>query len=300
MPDAPYPLVEVAIEPQNEVAAAQLREALPQLAAADPSFTFDHDPECGQTVLKGASEAHLEQKVLMLERVYEIAVEIGAPQIAYRETLVRPATIKYIHKKQTGGSGQFAEVTIAFEPLPAGSGFKFDNAVAGDAIPEALVPAVERGLRAQKESGLLAGFPVIDFKATLIDGKYHEMDSNPLAFDIAARGAFRELAQLDVVVPLEPIMALEVATPEDFLGGVIGDLNSRRGTVAGTESGIDGFEIVTAEVPLVNLFGYGRALLAMTGGRGRFTMSFARYALAPLPDSDPDPRFPGAMGMRVA
>jgi elongation factor G len=299
MPDAPYPLIEVAIVPANEIAAAQLREALPQLAAADSAFAFDHDSESGQTIIKGVSEAHLEHKLLMLKSIYEIAGRVGAPQVAYRETLTRPATIKYTYKKVTGGSGHFAEVTITFSPLPPGAGFVFENTVAAGTIPKEFIPSVERGLSAQKEAGVLAGFPVIDFKATLIDGKYHEIDSNPLTFDIAARAAFRELAKTDTVALLEPVMQIEVATPEDWLGGIIGDLNARKGTIIGTEPGITGFEIVTADVPLASLFGYGRFLLAVTGDRARFTMRFARYERV-LDSNDPDRPFPGAMGMRIA
>ena len=196
--------------------------------------------------------------------------------MAYRETLTRPATITYTHKKSVGFV-QFAKVTIAFEPLTAGSGFVFENAAASDAVPAEFVPAIERGLNAQKESGLIAGFPVVDFKATLVGGAYHEVDSNALAFDIAARAAFRQLAAEKAVSLLEPVMRVEVATPEDFLGGVIGDLNSRRGRVMGIEFGIDGYQIVTADVPLANLFGYGITLMSVTQDRARFTMAFARY-----------------------
>ena len=222
----PDPVIEVAIEPKTKADQEKMGMALVRLAQEDPSFRVSTDQESGQTILKGMGELHLEIKVDILKRTYKVDANVGAPQVAYRETLSKPVTVKYTHKKQTGGSGQFAEVTIDFEPLPPGSGFVFENDVVGGSVPKEFIPAVEKGLKAQKESGLLAGFPVIDFKATLIDGKYHEVDSNALTFDIAARAAFRELASKGAVKLLEPIMKVEVVTPEDFLGGVIGDLNS--------------------------------------------------------------------------
>ncbi|HTO39694.1 MAG TPA: elongation factor G, partial [Rhizomicrobium sp.] len=224
----PDPVIEVAIEPKTKADQEKMGVALNRLAQEDPSFRVSSDQESGQTILKGMGELHLEIKVDILRRTYKVDANVGAPQVAYRETLSRPVTVKYTHKKQTGGSGQFAEVTIDFEPLPPGSGFVFANNVVGGSVPKEFIPSVERGLKAQKDSGLLAGFPVIDFKATLTDGKYHEVDSNALTFDIAARAAFRELASRGAVKLLEPIMKVEVVTPEDFLGGVIGDLNSRR------------------------------------------------------------------------
>jgi elongation factor G len=205
--------------------------------------------------------------------------------VAYRETLSKPVTIKYTHKKQTGGSGQFAEVTIEFEPLPPGSGFVFENDVVGGSIPKEFIPSVEKGLKAQKESGLLAGFPVIDFSARLTDGKYHEVDSNALTFDIAARAAFRELASRGAVKLLEPIMKVEVVTPEDFLGGVIGDLNSRRGQVQGTDSRGNA-QVVTAMVPLANMFGYINTLRSMSQGRAQYSMQFDHYEQVPQAIAD--------------
>ena len=225
----PDPVIEVAIEPKTKADQEKMGMALVRLAQEDPSFRVSTDQESGQTILKGMGELHLEIKVDILKRTYKVDANVGAPQVAYRETLSKPLSIKYTHKKQTGGSGQFAEVTIEFEPLEPGSGFVFENDVVGGAIPKEFIPAVEKGLKTQKESGLLAGFPVIDFKAKLVDGKYHEVDSNALTFDIAARAAFRELASKGAVKLLEPVMKVEVVTPEDFLGGVIGDLNSRRG-----------------------------------------------------------------------
>src|SRR5208282_4557325 len=281
----PEPVIEIAIEPKSKADQEKLGVALAKLAAEDPSFRVSTDQESGQTILKGMGELHLEIKVDILKRTYKVDANVGAPQVAYRETLSKPVTIQYTHKKQTGGSGQFAEVKIEFEPLPPGSGFVFENDVVGGSIPKEFIPSVEKGLKAQKESGLLAGFPVIDFQAKLIDGKYHEVDSNALTFDIAARAAFRELASRGVVKLLEPIMKVEVVTPEDFLGGVIGDLNSRRGQVQGTDSRGNA-QVVTAMVPLANMFGYINTLRSMTQGRAQYTMQFDHYEQVPQAIAD--------------
>jgi elongation factor G len=281
----PDPVIEVAIEPKTKADQEKMGMALVRLAQEDPSFRVSTDQESGQTILKGMGELHLEIKVDILKRTYKVDANVGAPQVAYRETLSKPLTIKYTHKKQTGGSGQFAEVTIDFEPLEPGSGFVFENDVVGGAIPKEFIPAVEKGLKTQKESGLLAGFPVIDFKATLVDGKYHEVDSNALTFDIAARAAFRELASKGAVKLLEPIMKVEVVTPEDFLGGVIGDLNSRRGQVQGTDSRGNA-QVVTAMVPLANMFGYINTLRSMSQGRAQYSMQFDHYEQVPQAIAD--------------
>jgi elongation factor G len=281
----PDPVIEVAIEPKTKADQEKMGMALVRLAQEDPSFRVSTDQESGQTILKGMGELHLEIKVDILKRTYKVDANVGAPQVAYRETLSKPMTIKYTHKKQTGGSGQFAEVTIEFEPLEPGSGFVFENDVVGGAIPKEFIPAVEKGLKTQKESGLLAGFPVIDFKATLVDGKYHEVDSNALTFDIAARAAFRELASKGAVKLLEPIMKVEVVTPEDFLGGVIGDLNSRRGQVQGTDSRGNA-QVVTAMVPLANMFGYINTLRSMSQGRAQYSMQFDHYEQVPQAIAD--------------
>jgi elongation factor G len=276
----PDPVIEVAIEPKTKADQEKMGVALNRLAQEDPSFRVSTDQESGQTILKGMGELHLEIKVDILRRTYKVDANVGAPQVAYRETLSKPVSIKYTHKKQTGGSGQFAEVSIDFEPLPPGSGFVFENDVVGGSIPKEFIPAVEKGLKNQKESGLMAGFPVIDFKATLTDGKYHEVDSNALTFDIAARAAFRELASRGAVKLLEPIMKVEVVTPEDFLGGVIGDLNSRRGQVQGTDSRGNA-QVVTAMVPLANMFGYINTLRSMSQGRAQYSMQFDHYEEVP-------------------
>jgi len=281
----PDPVIEQAIEPKTKADQEKMGVALNRLVQEDPSFRVASDPESGQTVIKGMGELHLEIKVDILRRTYKVDATIGAPQVAYRETLSKPVSIKYTHKKQTGGSGQFAEVSIDFEPLPPGSGFVFENEVVGGSVPKEYIPAVEKGLKNQKESGLLAGFPVIDFKATLTDGKYHEVDSNALTFDIAARAAFRELASKGAVKLLEPIMKVEVVTPEDFLGGVIGDLNSRRGQVQGTDSRGNA-QVVTAMVPLANMFGYINTLRSMSQGRAQYSMQFDHYEEVPRQIAD--------------
>ena len=281
----PDPVIEIAIEPKSKADQEKLGVALNRLAQEDPSFRVSTDQDSGQTILKGMGELHLEIKVDILKRTYKVDANIGQPQVAYRETLAKPVTVLYTHKKQTGGSGQFAEVKIEFEPLPPGSGFEFENDVVGGSIPKEFIPAVEKGLKAQKETGLMAGFPVIDFKATLIDGKYHEVDSNALTFDIAARAAFRELANRNVVKLLEPIMKVEVVTPEEFTGGVIGDLLGRRGQVQGQDTRGNA-QVINAMVPLANMFGYINTLRSMSQGRAQYSMEFHHYAQVPQAIAD--------------
>jgi elongation factor G len=276
----PDPVIEIAIEPKSKADQEKLGVALHRLAQEDPSFRVSTDQESGQTILKGMGELHLEIKVDILKRTYKVDANIGAPQVAYRETLSRPATIDYIHKKQTGGQGQYARTKIEFEPLPPGSGFEFVDDVKGGAVPKEFIPAVEKGLKAEKEGGLLMGFPMIDFRATLVDGDSHEVDSSTMAFEIAARAAFRELGNRGVVKLLEPVMKVEVVTPDDFLGGVIGDLNSRRGHVQGTDTRGNA-QIITAMVPLANMFGYINNLRSMTQGRAQYTMQFDHYEQVP-------------------
>jgi elongation factor G len=281
----PDPVIEVAVEPKTKADQEKMGVALNRLAQEDPSFRVSTDQESGQTILKGMGELHLEIKIDILRRTYKVDANVGAPQVAYRETLSKPVSIKYTHKKQTGGSGQFAEVSIDFEPLPPGSGFVFENDVVGGSIPKEFIPSVEKGIKNQKESGLIAGFPVIDFKATLTDGKYHEVDSNALTFDIAARAAFRELAEKRAAKLLEPIMKVEVVTPEDYFGSVIGDLNSRRGQVQSTDTRGNA-QIVTAMVPLANMFGYINTLRSMSQGRAQYTMQFDHYEQVPQAIAD--------------
>ena len=276
----PDPVIEVAIEPKTKGDQEKMGMALVRLAQEDPSFRVTTDQESGQTILKGMGELHLEIKVDILKRTYKVDANVGAPQVAYRETLSKPVTVKYTHKKQTGGSGQFAEVTIDFEPLPPGSGFVFENEVVGGSVPKEFIPSVEKGIKAQKESGLLAGFPVIDFKATLTDGKYHEVDSNALTFDIAARAAFRELASRGAVKLLEPIMKVEVVTPDEYTGGVIGDLLGRRGQMQGQDTRGNAV-VISAMVPLANMFGYINQLRSQTQGRAQYSMEFDHYSQVP-------------------
>jgi elongation factor G len=281
----PDPVIEVAIEPKTKADQEKLGVALNRLAQEDPSFHVSTDLDSGQTILKGMGELHLEIKVDILRRTYKVDATVGAPQVAYRETLSKPVTVDYTHKKQTGGSGQYARVKIEFSPLPPGSGFEFENDVTGGSIPKEFIPAVEKGLKAQKENGLMAGFPVIDFKAMLIDGDFHEVDSNALTFDIAARAAFRELASRGVVKLLEPIMKVEVVTPEDFTGGVIGDLLGRRGQVQGQDTRGNA-QVIDAMVPLANMFGYINTLRSMSQGRAQYSMEFHHYAQVPQAIAD--------------
>jgi len=281
----PEPVIEVAVEPKTKNDQEKMGIALNRLAAEDPSFRVTVDHESGQTVIKGMGELHLEILVDRMKREFKVEANVGAPQVAYRETLTKPAEIDYTHKKQSGGSGQFARVKIKFEPQEAGAGFTFENAVVGGNVPKEYIPAVEKGIKQVAESGVLAGFPVIDFKATLYDGAYHDVDSSALAFEIAARAAFREVAPKAGAKLLEPIMRVEVVTPEDFVGDVMGDLSSRRGQLTGTEQRGNA-QVINAMVPLANMFGYVNNLRSMTQGRATYTMTFDHYAQVPQNVSD--------------
>jgi len=281
----PEPVIEVAIEPKTKVDQEKMGVALARLAQEDPSFRVSVDQESGQTILKGMGELHLDIKVDILRRTYKVDANIGAPQVAYRETLTKKVEIDYTHKKQTGGSGQFARVKIVFEPQAPGFGYEFENDIVGGAVPKEYIPGVEKGLNASRDNGVLAGFPLIDFKATLIDGAYHEVDSNVLTFEIAARAAFRELKERKAVKLLEPIMKVEVVTPDDFLGGVIGDINSRRGQVQGTDTRGNA-QVITATVPLANMFGYVNNLRSMSQGRASYSMEFDHYEQVPQAIAD--------------
>ncbi len=276
----PDPVIEIAIEPKSKADQERLGVALQKLAAEDPSFRVSTDHESGQTILKGMGELHLDIKVDILRRTYKVDANIGAPQVAYRESISRKAEIDYTHKKQTGGTGQFARVKIVFEPGEPGSGFVFDSKVVGGSVPKEYVPGVQKGLESVMDNGLLAGFPLIDFKATLIDGAYHDVDSSVLAFEIAARAAFRELRERGSPKLLEPIMKVEVLTPDEYMGDVIGDLNSRRGQIAGTETRGNA-QVVTAMVPLANMFGYVNNLRGMSQGRAQFSMVYDHYETVP-------------------
>ena len=274
------PVIEIAVEPKSKADQEKLGVALQKLAAEDPSFTVSTDHESGQTILKGMGELHLDIKIDILKRTYKVEANIGAPQVAYRESLSKKAEIDYTHKKQTGGTGQFARVKLVFEPGEAGSGFVFESAIVGGAVPKEYIPGVVKGLESVKDNGLLAGFPVIDFKATLIDGAYHDVDSSVLAFEIASRAAFKELREKGAPKLLEPIMAVEVVTPEEYLGSVIGDLNSRRGMIQGQDMRGNA-TVVNAFVPLANMFGYVNTLRGMSQGRAQFTMQYDHYEQVP-------------------
>ena len=278
--DFPAPVIEIAIEPKSKADQEKLGVALAKMVAEDPSFTVQTDQESGQTIMKGMGELHLDIKVDILRRTYKVDANIGAPQVAYRESLGRRVEIDYTHKKQTGGTGQFARVKIVFEPGEPGSGFVFESKVVGGSVPKEFVPGVEKGLESVKDNGLLAGFPLIDFSATLIDGAFHDVDSSVLAFEIASRAAFRELREKGAPKLLEPIMKVEVLTPDEYLGDVIGDLNSRRGQIQGTDQRGNA-QVVTAFVPLANMFGYVSNLRGMSQGRAQFTMQYDHYEPVP-------------------
>ncbi len=278
--DFPEPVIEIAIEPNTKADQEKMGLALARLATEDPSFKVSTDIESGQTIMKGMGELHLEIMVDRLRREYKVDAKIGAPQVAYRETITKQNEIDYTHKKQTGGAGQFARVKIVFEPLQPGEGFIFDNKIVGGAIPKEYIPGVLKGLQSAKETGVIAGFPMIDFKATLIDGAFHPVDSSVLAFEIAARAAFREGIIKCSPRLLEPIMKVDVVTPEDYMGDIIGDLNSRRGQVS-EMSQLGNAKQISAMVPLSNMFGYVNTLRSMSQGRAQFSMLFDHYDQVP-------------------
>ena len=276
----PEPVIEIAIEPKSKADQEKLGIALSKLAAEDPSFRVSTDSESGQTILKGMGELHLDIKVDILRRTYKVDANIGAPQVAYRETLTRKAEVDYTHKKQTGGTGQFARVKFVVQPNEVGKGFEFESKIVGGAVPKEYIPGVEKGLQSVMNSGPLAGFPVVDVKIDLIDGAYHDVDSSALAFEIASRAAFREALQKGGAVLLEPIMKVEVVTPEDYTGSVIGDLTGRRGQVQGQDMRGNAI-VINAMVPLANMFGYVNTLRSMSQGRATFTMLFDHYEQVP-------------------
>ncbi len=281
----PEPVIEVAVEPKSKADQEKMGVALARLAAEDPSFRVTSDAESGQTVIKGMGELHLEILVDRMKREFKVEANVGAPQVAYRETISKSYDVDYTHKKQTGGSGQFARVKIRFEPGETGTGYVFENKVIGGSVPKEYVPGVDKGIRSAKDNGVIAGFPMIDFKATLIDGAYHDVDSSVLAFEIASRAAFREGIAKAGPKLLEPMMKVEVVTPEDYLGDVIGDLNSRRGQVNDMDQRGNA-RVVTAMVPLANMFGYVNTLRSMSQGRAQYSMHFAHYSDVPQNVSD--------------
>ena len=276
----PEPVIEVAVEPKTKGDQEKLGVALHRLAQEDPSFRVSVDHESGQTIIKGMGELHLDIIVDRMRREFKVEANVGAPQVAYRETVSRRADVDYTQKKQTGGSGQFARVKLVIEPNEAGKGFEFENKVVGGNVPKEFIPGVQKGVKSVVDSGVLAGFPMLDVKVSLIDGAYHDVDSSVMAFEIASRAAFREGAMKAGPKLLEPIMKVEAVTPEEYVGGIIGDLTSRRGQVRGQESRGNA-AVISAMVPLANMFGYVNTLRSMSQGRAQFTMQFDHYAQVP-------------------
>ncbi len=276
----PDPVIELSVEPKTKQDQEKMGIALNRLAREDPSFRVSSDAESGQTIIKGMGELHLEILVDRMKREFKVEANVGAPQVAYREYLKKPVELTYTHKKQSGGSGQFGEVKVQLKPGERGSGFVFVDEVKGGNIPREYIPSVEKGMRETAATGSLIGFPIVDLEVHLIDGKYHDVDSSALAFEICARGAMREGAQKAGITILEPIMKVEVVTPEDYLGDVIGDLNSRRGQIQGTDTRGNA-QAVEAQVPLANMFGYVNSLRSFTQGRAQYTMQFSHYDEVP-------------------
>jgi elongation factor G len=276
----PEPVIEVAVEPKTKSDQEKLGVALNRLAQEDPSFRVSVDHESGQTIIKGMGELHLDIIVDRMRREFKVEANVGAPQVAYRESVSKKAEIDYTHKKQTGGSGQFARVKLTIEPNEQGAGYEFINKVVGGNVPKEYIPGVQKGVQSVIDAGVLAGFPILDVKVTLTDGAYHDVDSSVMAFEIASRAAFREGALKAGPKLLEPMMKVEVVTPEDYVGGVIGDLTSRRGQVRGQESRGNA-AVINAMVPLANMFGYVNTLRSMSQGRAQFTMQFDHYAQVP-------------------
>ncbi|MFN4114781.1 MAG: elongation factor G [Sphingomonadaceae bacterium] len=276
----PEPVIELSVEPKTKADQEKMGVALNRLSAEDPSFRVSTDHESGQTIIKGMGELHLDIIVDRMRREFKVEANVGAPQVAYREYLGKPVDVDYTHKKQSGGSGQFGRVKVKIEPGERGQGFIFQDEIKGGNIPKEYIPAIEKGFREQAESGHLIGFPIIDFTVTLYDGAYHDVDSSAIAFEIAGRGAMREVAQKAGIKLLEPIMKVEVVTPDDYLGDVIGDLNSRRGQIQGTDSRGNA-QAVEAMVPLANMFGYVNELRSFTQGRAQYSMQFSHYDEVP-------------------
>ena len=281
----PDPVIEIAVEPKSKGDQEKLGVALNRLAQEDPSFRVSSDEESGQTILKGMGELHLDILVDRMKREFGVEANIGQPQVAYRETLTQSADVDYTHKKQSGGSGQFARVKMTIEPGEANSGFVFESKVVGGNVPKEYIPGVEKGIKSVMDNGILAGFPMLDVMVTLTDGAYHDVDSSVMAFEIAGRAGFRDGAKQAGPKLLEPIMKVEVVTPEEYLGGIMGDLNSRRGQVQGQEQRGNAL-VVNAMVPLANMFGYVNTLRSQSQGRAQFTMQFDHYAQVPQAVAD--------------
>ena len=276
----PDPVIEIAVEPKTKGDQEKMGEALGRLAREDPSFRVTSDEESGQTIIKGMGELHLDIIVDRMKREFKVEANIGAPQVAYRETILKPATVTYIHKKQSGGAGQFAKVELSVEPLAPGKGREIENKIKGGAIPKEFIPGVEKGVESVADNGILAGFPLIDYKVTILDGLHHDVDSSVLAFEIASRYCFKEACAKAHLKLLEPVMRVEVITPEDYMGDVIGDLNSRRGQVSETNKRGNA-TVISAMVPLANMFGYINNLRSMSQGRAQYSMFFDHYDKVP-------------------
>ena len=281
----PEPVIEIAVEPKTKADQEKMGIALARLAAEDPSFRVETDFESGQTIMKGMGELHLDILVDRMKREFKVEANIGAPQVAYRETIGHEAEIDYTHKKQSGGTGQFARVKMIISPTEPGEGYSFESRIVGGAVPKEYIPGVEKGIKSVMDSGPLAGFPVIDFKVALIDGAFHDVDSSVLAFEIAARAGMREGLKKAGAKLLEPIMKVEVVTPEEYTGGIIGDLTSRRGMVQGQDTRGNA-NVINCMVPLANMFGYINNLRSMSSGRAVFTMQFDHYEAVPQNISD--------------
>ena len=276
----PEPVIELSVEPKTKADQEKMGVALNRLAAEDPSFRVSTDHESGQTIIKGMGELHLDILVDRMKREFKVEANVGAPQVAYRESLAKPVEVDYTHKKQSGGSGQFGRVKVQVTPGERGSGVTFTDEIKGGNIPREYIPAVEKGFRESAENGHMIGFPIIDFDIKLVDGAYHDVDSSALAFEIAGRAAMREVAAKAGIKLLEPVMKVEVVTPEEFMGDVIGDLNSRRGQIQGTDSRGNA-QVVDAIVPLANMFGYVNQLRSFTQGRAQYSMQFSHYEEVP-------------------
>ena len=276
----PEPVIEVSVEPKTKADQEKLSVALGKLAAEDPSFRVGTDAETAQTLIKGMGELHLEIIVDRLRREFKVDANVGAPQVAYRETITGDSDVDYTHKKQTGGSGQFARIKLKFEPGERGTGFVFESKIVGGNVPKEYIPGVEKGLKSSMETGVMAGFPMVDMMVTLYDGAYHDVDSSVMAFEIASRAAFREGVSKAKPILLEPVMAVEVVTPEEYMGDIIGDLNSRRGNISGMEPRANA-QVINAMVPLATMFGYVNTLRSLSQGRAQFTMTFDHYEPVP-------------------
>ena len=278
--DFPDPVIEIAVEPKTKADQEKMGEALGRLAREDPSFRVSSDEESGQTIIKGMGELHLDIIVDRMKREFKVEANIGAPQVAYRETIQNATEFDYTHKKQSGGAGQFARVKLFVEPLEPGKGREIESKIKGGAIPKEFIPGVEKGVESVADNGILAGFPIIDYKVTILDGLHHDVDSSVLAFELASRACFKEACTRGTLKLLEPVMRVEVVTPEDYMGDVIGDLNSRRGQI-NTQEQRGNATVITAMVPLANMFGYINSLRSMSQGRAQYSMFFDHYAKVP-------------------